>query len=53
MNDQVIANMRSRVEQCRRLARGIDDPQTVRTLTLMAEEIEADIARLMQRSNDD
>ena len=53
MDEQVIANMRARVEQCRRLARGIGDPKTVEILTKMAEEIEADIARLMKRSKAD
>ena len=52
MDKQVIANMRARVEQCRRLARGIGDPQTVEILTKMAEDIEADIARLSRSSGD-
>lgn len=47
MDDQLIKNMRSRVERCRRLAKDTTDEQVARTLLLMAEEGEADIARLL------
>jgi hypothetical protein len=49
MDDDIIANMRSRVERCRRLARGTTDEQTAATLMLMVEEGEADIARLLAK----
>jgi len=38
--------MRGRVEQCRRLAKSVNDPRTVESLLKMAREIEADIQRL-------
>jgi hypothetical protein len=47
MDDEIIANMRSRVERCRRLARDCTDEQTARTLSLMADEGEQDIARIL------
>jgi hypothetical protein len=43
---QVIARMRARAEQCRRLAGALTDRQASGTLLKMAEEVEADIARL-------
>jgi len=43
---QVIANMRARVEQCRRLAAALTDKRAAEVLLKMAEEGEADIARL-------
>ena len=46
MSDDPIANMRGRVEQCRRLAAGIMDQKATVALLKMALEIEADIARL-------
>ena len=46
VNDSVIANMRSRVELCRRLAKSTTDKQTAKVLNDMADEVEADIARL-------
>jgi hypothetical protein len=42
----VIANMRARVAQCRRLAQYINDPRTTEALLKMAQEGEADIQRL-------
>ena len=43
---QVIARMRQRVEQCRRLAAALTDRQASEALLRMAEEGEADIRRL-------
>ncbi|HUP68143.1 MAG TPA: hypothetical protein VM145_08030 [Sphingomicrobium sp.] len=42
----MIEKMRGRVEQCRRLAKFINDPRTNEALLKMAEEGEADIRRL-------
>jgi hypothetical protein len=47
MDDQIIANIKSRVERCRRLAKDCTDEKVAETLMLMAAEGEADIARLM------
>ena len=46
MSDDVIAHMRARIEQCRRLAKYINDPRTTDALLKMAEDGEADIERL-------
>jgi hypothetical protein len=46
MSREVIAKMRGRVEQCRRLAQFINDPRTNEALLKMAEEGEADIRKL-------
>jgi len=46
-NDELIAKMRGRVEQCRRLARSTTDEQTCKVLNEMADEGEADIKRLL------
>jgi len=46
MGEEPLANMRGRVEQCRRLAKTINDPSAIQVLLRMAEDIEADIARL-------
>ena len=43
---QVIARMRHRVEQCRRLAAALTDKRACEVLLKMAEEGEADITRL-------
>jgi transposase len=43
---QVIERMRARAEQCRRLAKAILDRSAAAVLLQMAEEVEADIARL-------
>jgi hypothetical protein len=43
---QVIANMRARAEQCRRLAAALTDRRSADMLLKMAEDVEADIARL-------
>jgi hypothetical protein len=46
MSDDVIAHMRARIEQCRRLAKYINDPRTTEALLKMAEDGEADSERL-------
>ena len=53
-DSSVIANMRARVEQCRRLAGALTDKAAAAVLLKMAEEVEADIIRLERpvRSND-
>lgn len=51
-DEQLIKNMRSRVERCRRLAKGCTDLEVARTLMGMADEGEADIARLLAERND-
>jgi hypothetical protein len=52
MDDQALANMRARVAQCRRLADTITDAQAAAILRQMANEGEADIARIeAERSN--
>jgi hypothetical protein len=48
--DELVAKMRARVAQCRRLANGTGDPRTATILMGMAEEGEADIARLLQEN---
>ena len=49
---KVIAHMRARVEQCRRLAEALTDKGASAVLLKMAEEAEADIARLEDRDGD-
>jgi hypothetical protein len=49
----VVANMRERAEQCRRLADAILDRRTSDILVKMAEEVEADIRRLETGSHPD
>ena len=46
MHDELIANIRSRVERCRYLAGMINDQQAAEILRQMAAEGEADIKRL-------
>jgi len=45
-NTRVVANMRARAAQCRRLADALTDRVAAAVLVKMAEEVEADIARL-------
>ena len=45
-NDELMAKMQVRVDQCRRLARSITDQAASEALKQMADEGEADIARL-------
>ena len=49
----VIANMRARAEQCRRLAGALTDNRAASVLLKMAEDVEADIARLEGSGLDD
>ena len=49
MEDDPLANMQARADQCRRLADLIHDRSTVDQLRRWAEEIEADIRRLQER----
>jgi hypothetical protein len=49
----VVERMRARAEQCRRLAKAILDPSASAVLLKMAEEVEADIARLEGGPNPD
>lgn len=42
----MIVNMRGRLEQCRRLAKSINDPRAIESLLQLAREIEADVKRL-------
>ena len=46
MDQQTLANMRSRVAMCRRLAESTTDPRTAKVLRQMADEGEADILRV-------
>jgi len=46
MSDELRRNMRARIERCRRLAKYINDPRTTEALLQMADEGEADLARL-------
>ena len=46
--DELIAKMRDRVSRCRRLADGTTDERTATILRAMADEGEADIARLLE-----
>ena len=48
---ELIAKMRARVAQCRRLANGTTDKRTATILTDMADEGEADIQRLLAEGN--
>jgi hypothetical protein len=46
MDEQTISNMRSRIIMCRRLAEAQTDPEVAATLRQMADEGEADLARI-------
>jgi hypothetical protein len=46
MSDNVRENMRDRAARCRRLARSVLDKEGADALIQLAEEIEADIRRL-------
>lgn len=46
MDEDVVANIRARVERCRRLAASTTDRQVAALLLQMAEEGDADLARL-------
>jgi hypothetical protein len=51
MNEDVIENMRSRVERFKKLASFITDKRALDVLEEMVGEAEADIKRLEQRSD--
>ncbi|MBV9529266.1 hypothetical protein [Sphingomonas sp.] len=46
MDEDVVANIRARIERCRRLAASTTDRQVAAMLLQMAEEGDADLARL-------
>ena len=52
MRDQLIANMKARVAQCRRLATLIHNPEAVRSLLQMAEQAETDMRTLEAEAAD-
>jgi hypothetical protein len=52
MDAQLIAHMRARVKRCRELAKMINDPQAIAVLNKMADEGEADIAKLEAKTDD-
>jgi hypothetical protein len=47
MSDDPLDHMRDRIERCRRLASYVNDPRTTEALLQMAQEGEADLARLL------
>jgi hypothetical protein len=53
MDDTVIAKMRARVAQCRRLANSVTDPRAAKILRQMADEGEVDIKRLEAKDGGD
>ena len=53
MDDVVIANIRSRIDRCRRLAAHMTDERTRGILEQMADEGEADLARLQAQQGGD
>ena len=48
MDQQSIENIRSRIEQCRRLAADTTDERAAKILRDMANEGEADLARMLE-----
>ena len=50
MNEDVVENIRSRIERFRRLSTMITDKKAIEVLRQMALEAEADIKRLQARS---
>ena len=52
MDAQIVAKMRARIEQCRRVADTITDPRAARILLQMAEEGEADLAKMQSGEAD-
>jgi hypothetical protein len=53
MDEDVVANIRARVERCRRLAASTTDRQVATVLLQMAVEGEADLTRLSAESRSD
>jgi hypothetical protein len=49
--EELVAKMRARVAQCRRLAHGTTDARTANILHAMADEGEADIERLLKENS--
>jgi hypothetical protein len=49
--DELIAKMRARVAQCRRLADATTDQRTANILRGMADEGDADIKRLLEETD--
>jgi len=47
LDETTLANMRLRIERCRRLARTCTDDDTAKALLQMADDGEADIARML------
>jgi hypothetical protein len=47
MSDDPLTHMRQRIEQCRRLAKYVNDPRTTEALLEMARQGEEDLARLL------
>jgi len=47
LDETTLANMRLRIERCRRLARTCTDDETAKALVQMADDGEADIARML------
>jgi hypothetical protein len=52
MDERTVANMRSRVAQCRRLANTVTDARAAAILRQMAEEGDADLARILAEGAD-
>jgi hypothetical protein len=50
--DELIKKMQARVAKCRFLARSIDDEMAKKSLNAMADEGEADIARLLAENSE-
>ena len=46
MNADMVAKMRARIDQCRRLAGTITDPRAAKILRQMAAEGEADLTKM-------
>ena len=51
MPDDVIANIRARIAQCRRLAEMITDEQAAAILRQMADDGESDLKRLQREQS--
>ena len=49
-HEPVLANMRARAKQCRRLAGALTDRRAANVLLRMAEEIEGDVRRLEDKA---
>jgi hypothetical protein len=49
VHDSLLANIRARVEKCRRLAAATTDEKAAKILRDMADEGEADIRQLLER----